>query len=285
MGKIKPKRLGEILLDAGIVSKEQLERALLEQKKWGYCLGRTFVELGVVSESMVVECLVSQLKLERVDLKNRAIPEKTIQLLPIEFLKRHHLVPFADDRESIHVAISEPLDVGVEHQIQKHSHLRPKFYLAMDTELRAVLERITSLSIDPLEILPYQNLKEEMEAIISDFISTKQRGIIAKDLSHIVGWAQEMNRSDSLTEGYLEVEGEIYRWLELLITKNIVKPDVRQLLAISRITPKGGSPRVTDQMTHIKTILKGVMDWCAREKLVTHEDIQKVVHCQPEKGS
>ena len=59
----KRRRLGELLIEAGVLDPTQLQAALAEQKKWGGKLGRTLVEMGFVDEDSMVRALSRQLKL------------------------------------------------------------------------------------------------------------------------------------------------------------------------------------------------------------------------------
>lgn len=107
------KRLGELLLDAGVLSDAQLQAALVEQKKWGGKLGRTVVELGFVREEAMVAALSQQLKLPTVDLAKARLPPTVVQLLRVDFAERYGVFPLAGDARAhtLTLATSDPTNV------------------------------------------------------------------------------------------------------------------------------------------------------------------------------
>ena len=74
------KKLGEMLIEEGLLNESQLRAALAEQKRWGGSLGRTIVEMRQISEEKLVEVLSRQMGLEAVDLDRMTIPQHVISL-------------------------------------------------------------------------------------------------------------------------------------------------------------------------------------------------------------
>src|SRR6059058_3266928 len=91
------RKLGELLLAAGVVDETRLKAALAEQKRWGGKLGRTLIDLGFVREDIMVKALSHQLKLPSVNL-TRITPTKTaISLVPVQLCERYGVFPVAFD--------------------------------------------------------------------------------------------------------------------------------------------------------------------------------------------
>ncbi|HBS60046.1 MAG TPA: type II secretion system protein GspE, partial [Firmicutes bacterium] len=87
------KRLGDLLIEGGMITREQLARALKVQAKMGKRLGRVLVELGFVSEQGLVEALEFQLGISHVDLSITAIEPDVAALIPEAVAKRHQIIP------------------------------------------------------------------------------------------------------------------------------------------------------------------------------------------------
>ena len=89
------KKLGEILLEAGVIDKFQLKSALAEQNKWGGRLGNHLVQMGILTEELLVKALSKQLKIPYLDLGQMAITKDVLDLVPQELAEKFHLVPVA----------------------------------------------------------------------------------------------------------------------------------------------------------------------------------------------
>ena len=89
------KRLGEILVQAGVIDEVQLKAALGEQRKWGRPLGQTLVEMRFIDESTLVRLLSTQLNIPAVVLDNVVPTQAALRKLDYEFCATHMCFPFA----------------------------------------------------------------------------------------------------------------------------------------------------------------------------------------------
>ena len=108
-------RLGDVLVNGGVITQEQLEEGLKRQKGSGRKLGETLVDEGFVTEEAIARALSSQLGYEMVDLQNVAIPEDILQLVPGNVLERYKVLPFEyapDNMNVLHVAMADPMDMA-----------------------------------------------------------------------------------------------------------------------------------------------------------------------------
>jgi type IV pilus assembly protein PilB len=104
-------RLGELLVTFGVITREQLETALEEQKKTGSRLGEAIRNLGYVSEDTMIEFLGRQLNIPHVDLE-KVVPDKTaINLVPESLARRHKAIPVSRVGKMMTLAMADPLDV------------------------------------------------------------------------------------------------------------------------------------------------------------------------------
>lgn len=105
------KRLGDYLLDEGIISKEQLDAALAEQKTNGGFLGQILVRQGVVKQEDVASCLVKQCKIPHLSLLDYEVGSDVIELIPKAICEKHHLLPIDKLGRILTVAMVDPLDI------------------------------------------------------------------------------------------------------------------------------------------------------------------------------
>ncbi|MBI4734368.1 MAG: Flp pilus assembly complex ATPase component TadA [Rubrobacteridae bacterium] len=104
-------RLGELLVTFGVITQEQLDTALEEQKKTGMRLGEAIRKLGYVSEETMIEFLGRQLNIPHVDLE-KVVPDKAaINLVPESLARRHKAIPISKVGKLMTLAMADPLDV------------------------------------------------------------------------------------------------------------------------------------------------------------------------------
>lgn len=112
----RKKRLGDLLLGAGVITQEQLEEALKKQKESGngQKLGMTLVDMGIMNDEIIAEALCHQMGLERVHLAGITIEDEVLALVDEKVLRKYMLMPyeFAPDNPNVlRVAFSDPLDM------------------------------------------------------------------------------------------------------------------------------------------------------------------------------
>src|SRR5690606_17114662 len=93
VGVAAAERIGEILIRDGLISREQLDRALGEARESGHRIGYTLVKLGVVSEHDLALALARQHRVPAVDLERVKLDPKLLKLIPAEVALRHLVVP------------------------------------------------------------------------------------------------------------------------------------------------------------------------------------------------
>lgn len=103
-------KLGDILIQRGVIDEEKLIAALSDQRAFGGKLGRTLVDLGYVTEDQLVGALSEQLGLETVDLDTAEIDAEALSLLPLDACERYGVFPVRvdSDQRVLWVATAEP---------------------------------------------------------------------------------------------------------------------------------------------------------------------------------
>lgn len=107
------RRLGDLLIEAELISETQLKAGLNEQRKWGGRLGRTLVELGFVTETAIGQVLAQQLELPSVDLDTTELPAAAPTWLRLDLCERYGVFPLEINHgaRAISLATSDPTNV------------------------------------------------------------------------------------------------------------------------------------------------------------------------------
>ncbi len=113
-------RLGELMVQQGLISQDQLRIALMEQDQNNIPLGRQLVRLGFVTEAMVRDLVAHTIGQESVDLASVIADVEALKLVPEEFARRHHLLPIAYDggNQSLVVAMTDMFNVMALDQLR-----------------------------------------------------------------------------------------------------------------------------------------------------------------------
>src|SRR5919202_4069724 len=111
MTKRKPKQLGQILMEQGLISQEQLDRALEEHRKTPKSLGRVLIDMGLIREADLVRALSEQVGLEFVDLSDYQVDAMAVSLLPDQLARRYRALPIGERDGKLLVAMSDPANV------------------------------------------------------------------------------------------------------------------------------------------------------------------------------
>ncbi|MEG1632963.1 MAG: ATPase, T2SS/T4P/T4SS family [Oscillospiraceae bacterium] len=116
----KKYRLGDILVQQGIITEDQLKQALVEQQKDRKRLGDYLVENGVTTDDDIATALHLQLGLEMIDLRGIRVPQEIIGLVPGSVLRKHSVLPIGFDEANSNVlllAMADPLDMVAQDDI------------------------------------------------------------------------------------------------------------------------------------------------------------------------
>ena len=109
------KRIGDILVEEGILTEEQLEEALKAAKAENKKIGEAITDLGFATEQDIAEALSSQLGFEYVNLSTVHIPDNVLSLINESVLRKHLMIPYAfvpNTINQVKVAMVDPMDMS-----------------------------------------------------------------------------------------------------------------------------------------------------------------------------
>jgi type IV pilus assembly protein PilB len=121
------RKLGEILVQAGVLDEAALRTALNEQKRWGGHLGRVLIDMNLVSEDVLVQALSHQLNFPVVSLEHRTISPDVLDLVPADMAEGYSIIPFHREGKFLDLAMVDPTNLGIidELRIRTHLNVRP----------------------------------------------------------------------------------------------------------------------------------------------------------------
>jgi len=137
---LRQRKLGEVLLEEGYITDEQLASAVEEQKATGSLLGEVLVSSGYVTEWEVAKCLVGQMQLPFVCSTHYDIPKEAIELLPHAFLHQHRLVPLDIFGNVLVMATAGNLSPDVVEEIEVSTKYEVALFVALHSDVQETLQ-------------------------------------------------------------------------------------------------------------------------------------------------
>ncbi|MFZ0131439.1 MAG: ATPase, T2SS/T4P/T4SS family [Desulfobacterales bacterium] len=124
------KRIGDILIQMGFIDQGQLEMALMESKKTGSMLGDVLIRLDWITDEKLQMAIAVQSGAEILDTAAVVIDHSLVDKIPVEFVTKHNVFPFAWEDHTLKVATANPFDVLTKDELARMTGCRVATYLA-----------------------------------------------------------------------------------------------------------------------------------------------------------
>jgi type IV pilus assembly protein PilB len=135
-------RIGDLLVREGLITKEQLDKALQEQRQNGTRVGYNLVKLGFIAETELTKMLARQYKMPAVDLSKFTVDPKVAKLIPGEMALKNLVLPLKRDGRTLTVAMADPTNMGVIEDMKFITRYDIFPVIAGEFTIRNVLEKI-----------------------------------------------------------------------------------------------------------------------------------------------
>ena len=134
-------KIGEILIEAGIIDKIQLIAALGEQKQWGGKLCSTIINMGFADEESISAALGKQLKQKCISFEDVEIPSDILKLVSLETARKYNIIPLEMKNKVLTIAISDPLNLNLIDELSFRLGFMIKPVLAIDSSIKKAISR------------------------------------------------------------------------------------------------------------------------------------------------
>lgn len=133
------KKIGELLVHEGLVSADQLDRALEEQRQSGERLGAALVKQGVIDEHTLCEFVARQFSCPQVNLSRLNVRKEMLGLIPLDIMHKYQAVPFGLMGNTLHVAMSDPGNLFIIDDIRFLTRKNVQIHVAPDSVIKQVI--------------------------------------------------------------------------------------------------------------------------------------------------
>ncbi|WP_409346899.1 GspE/PulE family protein [Paenibacillus sp. MBLB4367] len=152
------KRIGDLLVEAGVISADQLLQALKEQKEWNMRLGDVLITQNYITEQQLIEVLELQLGIPHIQLYRQKIDTKIINIIPQRLAEQHQVLPIRTEGNKLVLAMADPLDYYAIDELRMSTGYRIEPTIASKDELSRAIKR-------------YYGLQESVDQIMSNLQS------------------------------------------------------------------------------------------------------------------
>ncbi len=138
------KRIGDVLIDANIITQEQLMTALEEQRKTGRRLGEVLVELKYTDETEIAEAMSQQMKIPLAKIREAKLAPEIIELLPENIVRKNNVIPFELDENNpniLRIAMADPLDIIAVDDISIITNMQIDIMVATPSDITYAIEK------------------------------------------------------------------------------------------------------------------------------------------------
>ena len=253
-------RLGDLLLSSGMISHEQLERALELQKESKERLGDVLVQSGIITEQQLIEALKIQLGVEFVDLTAVSIPVELAKYVPRTLAKKYCVVPVKLVRDTLYLAMSDPLDFIAQEEVKAASRKR---VIPMIATHRATEQAISRLYGSEGTARVIEEMKREAGAAVPAQLVKDSDSSEGAPTIRFVNSLIERAFAERASDIHLEPqEGEMVVRMRIdgLLRRVLTVPAELQSTVISRLKIMGGmdiAERKVPQDGHAMLRVKG----------------------------
>lgn len=163
------KRIGEVLVDQGLISENQLQLGLEEQHRNGMQLGKCLVKLGFITEVKLVDVLSAQLDIQHVMLESFNFNPQLVRLIPKEMATKYRVIPLFEQDGTITVAMADPTNLRtVDHLKFKTGKDIEPVIAAEKSILAAIEKQFSQDQIDMTSVLNSLQVSDELDIVSTE---------------------------------------------------------------------------------------------------------------------
>ena len=225
----KGKLIGEILVGEGVITPEQLEKALEVSKEKKSYICTTIINLELARPQDVLRVLAKQLGVEYIDLKKEKIDTKVIEKVPAKIVLHYKLMPCRFENNKLIVALSDPLDIHKLDDLRLLLDADIKAGLSYEGDILESIQKYYGLGAETLEgIMARPDVEEKIKqkpSVVEDLESAAEDASIIKFVNQILAQAVEERVTDIHLEPFenelrvrFRIDGFLY---EVPISENI----------------------------------------------------------------
>jgi len=191
------KKIGDILIEKGLISLGDLESSLTEQRQTGRKIGQILVEKGLISEDQLLDTLSERLKIPKLSLESLVIDPKILTQVPVEVARRYTLMPVFKLGNSLTVAMADPLNIIAVDELKYLTKCDIRRVVGSHREINDAIDQYYSVADSLIGVIgTYPDEISELAKAEDAFTSEEQDTPVVRLVNLIISQAVKDKASD-----------------------------------------------------------------------------------------
>lgn len=224
------KRLGELVVEAGLITEEQLQQALQEQKQLNMRLGDVLISRGYITDQQRIEILEFQLGIPHVQLFRQKVDPKVIGMIPQKLVEKHKVLPLRTEGNKLFVAMDDPLDYFAIDELRMVTGMRIEPVIALKDELQRAINRYYGMQESVEQVMQNIQMSEIGEAAPEE----DENSPVVKTVNQIILQAVRSGASDIHIDPQEDALRIRYRVDGVMRTEQSLPPSMQSVI-VARI--------------------------------------------------
>src|SRR3954464_8165729 len=178
---VTTERLGDLLVREGLITREQLDKALQEQKQNGTRVGYNLVKLGFIQETELIKMLARQFKMPAVDLSKFEVDPRIAKLIPGDVAIKNLVLPLKRDGRTLTVAMADPTNLGVLDDLKFITRYDIFPVIGGEFTLKGAIEKLYETTADT-QVNDLLSVIDDMESDV-EVVEEKEEDVTAAALT------------------------------------------------------------------------------------------------------
>lgn len=166
------KKIGELLIERGVISLGQLGKALEQQAAVGGYISQHLISMGFATEADVAKCLSIQYNFGYLPLDNYRIPPHVLDVIPLKLIKIFSILPLDKMDHLLSIAMSDPLNEGVIEILRQITNCDIEVFISTHSELSRAIDRYFAKKIKDMDKYAISEDDLLKEGVAQPFIQT-----------------------------------------------------------------------------------------------------------------
>lgn len=158
------KRLGEMLVEAGLLTEENLKQVLVDQKKAGLKLGQYLTRQGIVNEQQIIDLLSQQLNIRKYHPDNFPLDVSLVHYIPIEIAQKNQVAPLKKKGRLLTIAIVDPLDINILDSIEVLANAEVEPVICSEREVNQLINSLYGMQSGLSGIMESMEIESQPDA-------------------------------------------------------------------------------------------------------------------------
>jgi type IV pilus assembly protein PilB len=225
---VSQKKIGELLLQEGLVSQEQLSRALEDQNQSGERVGAALIKLGYIGEEVLSEFIARQFHVPQVNLSKLTIPREVITIIPLDISQKYQAVPFGLMGNTLNVAMADPGNLFVVDDIRFLTRKSIQIHVASESIIKKTIAQFYAADESIDDVLGMLRDEVDVDVVeaaedvdLSFLEDAAEQAPVVKLVNHILMDAIRKQASDIHIEPYekslrvrFRIDGVLYETMK-----------------------------------------------------------------------